>query len=92
MKTMTALALRKKLGSVLNDVSMRKEQVIISRANKPLAAIISIDEYEEKVLKKNREQKLRDISAKMDQWKEKHKKKTARIDVVKVIREIRESR
>jgi prevent-host-death family protein len=89
---MTALDLRKRLGSVLNDVSMRKEQVVISRANKPLAVMISIDEYEEKVLKKNREQKLRDISAKMDQWKEKHKKKTAHIDVVKVIREIRESR
>lgn len=92
MKTMTALDLRKKLGSVLNDVSIKKEQVIISRANKPLAVIISIDEYEEKVLRKNREQKLRDISAKMEQWKEKNKKKTAHIDVVKVIREIRESR
>lgn len=92
MKTMTALDLRKKLGSVLNDISLRKEQIIISRANKPLAVMISIDEYEEKVLKKNREQKLRDISAKMEQWREKHKRKTVHIDAVKVIREIRESR
>jgi prevent-host-death family protein len=89
---MTALDLRKKLGSVLNDVSLRKEQVIISRANKPLVVMISVEEYEEKVLKKNREQKLRDISARMEQWREKHKKKTAHIDVVKAIREIRESR
>lgn len=92
MKTVTALDLRKKLGSVLNDVSRRKEQVIISRANKPLAVMISVDEYEEKVLKKNREQKLRDISAKMEQWREKHKKKTIHIDAVKAIRAIRENR
>lgn len=92
MKTMTALDLRKKLGSVLNDVSRRKEQVVISRANKPLAVIISVDEYEEKVLKKNREQKLRDISAKMEQWREKHKKKTIHIDAVKAIRAIRENK
>lgn len=92
MKTMTTLDLRKKLGGVLDDVSKKKEQVIISRANKPLAVIISVDEYEEKVLKKNREQKLRGISAKMEQWREKHKKKTVHIDVVKAIREIRENR
>jgi prevent-host-death family protein len=89
---MTALDLRKKLGSVLNDVSMRKEQVVISRANKPLAVMISIDEYEEKVLKKNREKKLQELAAKMDEWRKKHKKKAVSVDVVKVIREMREGR
>lgn len=92
MKTMTALDLRKKLGNVLDEVSKKKEQVIISRANRPLAVLISIDEYEEKVLKKNREQKLRDISDRMEQWREKHKKKTVHVDVVKAIREIRDNR
>jgi len=33
VKTVTALDLRKKLGSVLNDVSKKGEQVMISRAN-----------------------------------------------------------
>ncbi|HEC99390.1 MAG TPA: type II toxin-antitoxin system Phd/YefM family antitoxin [Proteobacteria bacterium] len=92
MKTVTALDLRKKLGGILNDVSRKKEQVIISRANKPLAALISIDEYEEKILKKGREQKLKQILAKMDEWKKKHKKEIAHVDAVKAIREIREGR
>ncbi|MDA8339782.1 MAG: type II toxin-antitoxin system Phd/YefM family antitoxin [Nitrospiraceae bacterium] len=92
MKTMTALDLRKKLGSVLNDVSLRKEQVVISRANKPLAVMISIDEYEEKVLKKNREKKLQELAAKMDEWRKKHKKRAVSVDVVKAIRETREGR
>lgn len=92
MKTMTALDLRKKLGSVLNDVSKKGEQVIISRANKPLAVMISVEEYEEKVLKKNRERRLRKISVEMDRWKKRHLKETADIDIVKAVREIREGR
>jgi len=92
MKTLTALDLRKKLGSVLNDVSKKGEQVIISRANKPLAVMISVEEYEEKVLKKNRERRLREVSAEMDKWKQKHLKETINIDIAKVVREIRENR
>ena len=89
MKTVTALDLRKKLGSVLNAVAERKEPVTITRANKPLAVIVSADEYEEKVLKSKRGQKLKDISSRLDAWKNEHRKETARIDVVKAIREMR---
>jgi len=92
MKTVTALDLRKKLGSVLDDVSKKGEQVMISSANKPLAVLISLDEYEEKVLGKNRERKLKEISAEMDRWKKKHLKEAADIDTAKVIREVREGR
>ncbi len=91
MKTLTALDLRKKLGSVLDDVSMKGEEVIISRANKPLAVIISIDEYEDKIQKKHREKRLVKIAAGMDRWKKKHLKET-KIDTVKAVREIREGR
>jgi len=92
MKTLTALDLRKTLGSVLDDVSKKGEQVIISRANKPLAVIISVEEYEEKVLKKNRERRLREVSAEMDKWKKRHLKETINIDIAKVVGEIRENR
>ncbi|HUO78484.1 MAG TPA: type II toxin-antitoxin system Phd/YefM family antitoxin [Thermodesulfovibrionales bacterium] len=91
MKTLTALDLRKKLGSVLDDVSMKGEEVIISRGNKPLAVIISVDEYEEKIQKKHREKRLVDVAASMDRWKKKHLKET-KIDTVKGVREIREGR
>lgn len=91
MKTLTALDLRKRLGSVLDDVSIKGEEVIISRANKPLAVIISIEEYEEKVQKKHREKKLLDIAASMDRWKKAHLKEI-KVNAVKVVREIRDSR
>ncbi|MBI2266227.1 MAG: type II toxin-antitoxin system Phd/YefM family antitoxin [Armatimonadetes bacterium] len=89
MKTLTALDLRKKLGSTLDEVSKKGEAVIISRANKPLAVLISIEEYEGKVLKKNREKKLEEFAARMDRWKKRHIRE-AKIDVAKVVREIRE--
>lgn len=92
MKTITALDLRKRLGSVLNEVSKKGERVIISRANKPLAVMISIEEYEEKVLKKNREKRLQELAAKMDEWRRKHKKKAISLNVVRAIRETREGR
>jgi prevent-host-death family protein len=92
MKTVTALDLRKKLGSVLNSVAEGHEPVTITRANKPLAVLISANEYQDKVVKGDRGRKLKELSARMDAWKKEHRKETAQIDVVKAIREARERR
>jgi len=92
MKTVTALDLRKKLGSVLNSVAENHEAVTITRANKPLVVIISPDEYQDKVLKGDRGRKLKELSNRMDAWKKEHRKETAQIDVVKAIRDARERR
>ncbi len=90
MKTLSALELRKNLGSVLDAVANNKEQVMISRANRPLAVIISVDEYQEKIEKSTRGQKLRELSARMEEWRKSHRKRTESIDVVKAIRELRD--
>jgi prevent-host-death family protein len=92
MKTVTTLDLRKKLGSVLNSVAEGHEAVTITRANKPLAVIISADDYQDKVLKGDRGRKLKELSVKMDAWKKEHRKETSNIDGVKAIREAREGR
>jgi prevent-host-death family protein len=92
MKTITAIDLRKKLGSLLDEVSQKGEQIIISRANKPLAVMISVEEYQEKVLKKNREKRLKKLSSEMDRWKRSHVNETGNIDIVRAIREIRDGR
>jgi prevent-host-death family protein len=57
MKSITALDLRKKPGSILDAVAEKHEPVTITRANKPLAVIISADEYQDKVLKGDRGRK-----------------------------------
>ena len=92
MKIITALDLRKKLGSVLNAVAEKHEPVTITRANKPLAVIMSAEEYQDKVVKGDRGRKLKELSARMDTWKTEHRKETARIDVVKAVRETRDRR
>ena len=84
MKFVTALDLRKKLGSVLNSVAEGHGAVTITRANKPLAVIISADEYQDKMLKGDRGRKLKELSVKMDAWKKEHRKETARLEIFRV--------
>jgi prevent-host-death family protein len=92
MLEMTTMDLRKNLGHILDTVAEKNEQVIISRANRPLAVILSVAEFEEKVLRKNRKEKLRRLASDMEDWRERHRKETSKIDVVRALREIRESR
>ncbi len=61
MQTLTTMNLRKNLGHILDMVAENNEPVTISRANRPLAVILSIAEYEEKVQKKNRGQRLESL-------------------------------
>jgi hypothetical protein len=54
-----------------------------------VAVIISIEDFEEKVVKKNREWRLKEISLKMDEWKKAHRLETRNIDAVQAVRDIR---
>jgi prevent-host-death family protein len=92
MQTLTTMDLRKNLGHILDTVAETNESVTIFRANKPLAVILSIAEYEEKVQKKNRGQRLESLSTAMDAWRERNRKATAPVDVVKAVRESRDAR
>jgi prevent-host-death family protein len=92
MQTLTTMDLRKNLGHILDMVAENNEAVTISRANKPLAVIISIAEYEEKVQKKNRGQRLEALSGAMNAWRERNRSATERVDVVKAVRESRDAR
>ena len=92
MQTLTTMDLRKNLGHILDMVAENNEAVTISRANKPLAVILSIAEYEEKVQKKNRGQRLEALSGAMDAWRERNRSATERVDAVKVVRESRDAR
>jgi prevent-host-death family protein len=92
MQTLTTMDLRKNLGYILDMVAETNESVTISRANKPLAVILSITEYEEKVQKKNRGQRLEVLSGAMDAWRERNRPATTGVDVVRTIRESRDAR
>jgi prevent-host-death family protein len=92
MQTLTTMDLRKNLGHILDMVAKTNESVTISRANKPLAVILSITEYEEKVQKKNRGQRLEALSGAMDAWRERNRTITSRVNVVQAVRESRDAR
>lgn len=91
MKTITALELRKKLGSVLDSVATGRAPVCISRANKPLAVLISVQEYEEKIARTHRQERLESVAKEMDRWREQHKGMT-RLNSVELVRMVRDGR
>ncbi len=90
MKTMSALDVRKKFGSVLDLVAKKRIPVTISRANKPLAVIVPADEYQAR--NSGRVSRLRLTVEKIEEWKRLHAKKLKNVDVVKLLRESREER
>ena len=90
MKTMSALEVRKQFGSVLDLVSKKRVAVTISRANKPLAVLVPAQDYQAQI--SGRETRLRLAVEKIAEWKKRHAQKLKGVDVVKLLRESRESR
>ena len=90
MKTMTALEVRKKFGSVLDLVSKKGVPVTISRANKPLAVLVPAQDYQAGA--SGRERRLRLAVENIAEWKKRHAEKLKGVDAVKLLRESRENR
>jgi len=87
MKTMSALEVRKKFGSVLDMVSKKRIPVTISRANKPLAVLVPAQDY--KASNAARETRLRLASEKIFEWKKLYARKLKGVNAVKLLRESR---
>jgi len=90
MKTVSALEMRKKFGSVLDLVTRKGIPVTICRADKPLAVLVPIEDYRSKSL--GREHRLRLAAERIDEWKKRHAKKLKGLDVTKMLRESRAER
>ena len=90
MKTMTALEVRKSFGRVLDIVAKEHTSVVISRANKPLAVMIPIDEYQAR--NSSRENRIRLTIEKIGEWKKRRQHALKKVDPVKALRDIRENR
>ncbi len=91
MKSINALTLRKKLGSVLDDVVRSRAPVTISRGNKPLVVIVPHEEYEHSTMSLEREKRLRLVAQRLAEWKKKHTDKLKDMDPVRALREIRDA-
>ena len=90
MKTMSALEVRKKFGSVLDMVSKKGIPVTISRANKPLAVLVPVQDYNSR--NAGRETRLRLAAERIVEWKKAHAQKLKGVNAVKLLRESRDER
>ena len=90
MKTMSALDVRKKFGSVLDLVAKKRIPVAISRASKPLAVLVPADEY--RARNAGRASRLRLTVERIETWKKLRARKLGKLDAVKLLRESREER
>jgi prevent-host-death family protein len=52
-KTVSVMKARQNLGQIMNEVSLRGDDVIIERAGKPVAVLISIEKYQ--IMEKSRQ-------------------------------------
>jgi prevent-host-death family protein len=91
MKTLNALTVRKKFGSVLDEVWRDKVRIIVSRDNKPLVVMVPYDEYELEQDMGNRKTRLLAVSKRMDVWRQKHIEHFTRFNSVEIIREMRKT-
>jgi len=91
MLTLTTMDLRKNLGHILDTVAETNQQIIVSRANRPLAVILSMADFEEKVQKKNRSQRLQSLADNMDAWRLRNSSATAEVNAVQAVRENRDT-
>ena len=53
-KTVSAMKARQNLGQIMNEVSLRGYDVIIERAGKPVAVLVSVEKYQ--LMEKSRQQ------------------------------------
>lgn len=89
MDRVSALTLRKKLGSILDEVAEKKKAVTVTRSDKPLVAIIPYEEYERR---EERVERLSRAAAEMDRLGKRLGPKLRDVDATAAIRKMRDQR
>jgi len=92
MQRVSALTLRKRLGEYIDVVAKNKEPVVVSRANEPLVAMIPAENLEEYQRAVERRAEREEAGRQMDELRERLRKRLGNVDVVSIIRQMRDSR
>ena len=92
MKMISALTVRKKFGSILDEVA-KGEPIAITRANRPLVVMEPYDVYEARTDLDARRERLMEVSRRMDEWTKRNAKYLkSGPNAVTLIRRFRDSR
>ena len=91
MKTLNALTVRKRFGSVLDEVVRTREPITITRGNRPLVVLVPAEDYRAG-LDGGREIRLRRAAERVAVWRRRHAAHLAKLDPVDLVRRSRASR
>ena len=89
MKKVPALTVRRKFGSILDEVVRGKGPIAITRANEPLVVMESYATYQAREDQEARRRRLTEVARRMDEWAERNAKYLKGPDAVTLIRKIR---
>lgn len=92
MKMVSALAVRRKFGAILDEVVKAREPIAITRANRPLVVMEPYAQYQVRTHRDARRKRLTEVSHRIDEWARRNAKRLKGFDAVKAIREMRDSR
>ncbi len=89
MKSINAITIRQSLGSVLNQLDAGGEPVLVTRDRKPVAALISMEDFEARFVDRLSEQAVRERLSQLDQCRVKPRRGHS---PMRVLRDLRDSR
>ena len=93
MKRVNALKARIRFGTILDEVSRRKEHFLIERLSKPMAVMIPVEEYEEKKKKEtSRAERISKNTEDMEAWRNENAYRSLGADSGKLTRRMRDER
>lgn len=92
MKMVSALAVRKRLGNILDEVAKGKGPIAITRANRPLVVMESYEGYEARTSRAARQGRLLELTRQMDAWSKRNARFLKGFHAVEAIRQMRDTR
>lgn len=93
--TITAIEMRRKFGSVLDQVAREGAHITIMRGSRALATLIPAAEHEQHCTAEGRARTLEEALGELEEWKRKNAAKVvcmSQEDTTALIRKMRESR
>lgn len=93
--TITAIEMRRKFGSILDQVVQEGAHITIMRGSKALATLIPAEEHERQCSREGRARTLEEVLGDLEAWKKKHNtqiRKMSQMDTTALIRQMRNAR
>jgi len=95
VRTLSALAFRRKFGSVLDEVARRRQPITITRANRALVVLVPAEGYDAGSADGApgpAERRLRRAADALTEWRRHHAERLRGLDAVQLVREDRNRR